>query len=112
MTANTAAIAAAEALALHSLIVPSPNGIARRLLAKTTGGSVTLFALDRGQTLAEHTTPFDALVLVLEASLRLRVGGTPVHATSGTDCAHARGCLMRSKLTGRPACCSAILWTS
>jgi len=74
----------AEALSLSALITPTEQGIASRVLAKTAGGSLTLFAFDAGQGLSEHTSPFDALVLVLEGSLTLTIGGSPVRATPGT----------------------------
>ena len=80
----TQAIPPAEALWLHTLITPTEQGIASRVLAKAAGGNLTLFAFDKGQGLSEHTSPFDALVLVLEGSLTLTVGGTPVHAAPGT----------------------------
>ena len=70
----------AEALALQSLVTSTEQGIASRILAKTSGGNVTLFAFDAGQGLTEHTSPFDALVMVLEGSLTLTIGGTPVRA--------------------------------
>ena len=75
---------AAEALALHDLVTPTAHGIASRILAKTTGGNVTLFSFDEGQGLTEHTSSYDALVIVLEGSLALTVGDTPVAATPGT----------------------------
>ena len=69
---------------LQSLISPTTQGIASRILAKAAGGSATLFALDAGQGLTEHTSPFDALVLVLEGSLTLTVDGAPLQASPGT----------------------------
>ena len=77
-------ISPAEALSLSSLVTPTPDGIASRILAKADGGSVTLFAFDRGQGLSEHSSPFDALVLVLEGALVITIGGSPVRATPGT----------------------------
>jgi quercetin dioxygenase-like cupin family protein len=74
----------AEALPFESLISPTAQGIASRILAKTTGGNFTLFAFDAGQGLTEHTSPFDAFVMVLEGSLTLTIGGAPVCATPGT----------------------------
>jgi len=74
----------AEALRLVDLIAPTERGIASRVLSKTGGGNVTLFAFDAGEGLSEHTAPFDALVLVLEGSLSLTVGGTAVTALPGT----------------------------
>jgi quercetin dioxygenase-like cupin family protein len=72
------------ALPLPSLVTPTEQGIASRVLAKTGGGNVTLFAFDAGQGLTEHTSPFEALVMVLEGALTLTIGGAPVRATPGT----------------------------
>lgn len=77
-------IPAAETLLLQALITPTPGGIASRVLAKAAGGSVTLFAFDSGQGLTEHTTPFDALVMVQEGRIVLTIGGKPVEALPGT----------------------------
>jgi quercetin dioxygenase-like cupin family protein len=85
MTMSTpGTIPAAEALPLDGLITPTPHGIASRVLAKTSGGNVTLFAFDAGEGLSEHTAPFDALVLVLDGSLSLTIGGAGVEAATGT----------------------------
>ena len=73
-----------EALPLASLITPTHQGIASRVLARTAGGNLTLFAFDAGQELSEHTTPYDALVMVLEGSIVLTIGGAEVRATPGT----------------------------
>jgi quercetin dioxygenase-like cupin family protein len=81
---STPLLPPAEALALQTLISPTEHGIASRILAKTSGGNVTLFAFDAGQGLTEHTSPFDAYVMVLEGSLVLTIGGQPVRATPGT----------------------------
>jgi len=84
MAERTSTLPAAEALPLHALLSETPHGIASRVLAKASGGSLTLFAFDAGEGLTEHTTPFDALVLVLEGALTLTIGGTPVLAEPGT----------------------------
>ena len=77
-------IAAGEALSLSALIASTQGGIASRVLSKTPGGRLTLFAFHAGQGLTEHTSPFEALVLVLEGACTLTIGGTPVRATPGT----------------------------
>ena len=69
---------------LAELIAGTAHGIASRVLARTGGGSVTLFAFDAGQGLSEHTAPFDALVLVLSGAMDLTVGGQAVRAEPGT----------------------------
>ena len=81
---TTGTIPAAEALRLADLISPTERGIASRVLAKTGGGNLTLFAFDQGEGLSEHTAPFDALVIVLEGLLSLTIDGKTVAATPGT----------------------------
>jgi quercetin dioxygenase-like cupin family protein len=79
-----AMIPPSETLNLADLITPTAHGIASRVLAKTGGGNVTLFAFDAGEGLSEHTTACDALVIVLEGELTLTIGGTPLSAVPGT----------------------------
>ena len=81
---NGSTLPAGQPLLLHSLISPTAQGIASRILAKAAGGSATLFAFDAGQGLTEHTSPFDALVMVLEGVLTVTVNGASVQAAPGT----------------------------
>ncbi len=73
-----------EAIPLASLITPTPHGIASRVLSRTSGGNLTIFAFAAGQELSEHTAPYDALVLVLEGRMTVTVGGVASTATAGT----------------------------
>jgi quercetin dioxygenase-like cupin family protein len=50
--------------------------VSRTLMDKETG-TVTLFAFDAEQGLSEHTTPFDALVTVLDGTAEITIAGTP-----------------------------------
>ena len=84
MSRDNPTLPPAQALSLSALVTPTERGIASRILAKTEGGNVTLFAFDAGQGLEEHTSPFDALVLVLEGALQLTIGGASVRATPGS----------------------------
>jgi quercetin dioxygenase-like cupin family protein len=70
-----------ELLALDTLVTPTTQGIASRVLARTAAGNITLFAFDAGEELSEHTAPFDALVLTLSGSLILTIGGRDVPTT-------------------------------
>jgi quercetin dioxygenase-like cupin family protein len=81
---TTSTINAAEALPISTLITPTPQGIASRVLSKNSGGSLTLFAFDAGQGLSQHTAPFDAMVFVLDGTLTLTIGGIEVVAAAGT----------------------------
>jgi quercetin dioxygenase-like cupin family protein len=84
MAATPPTIPAAEALPLRDLVKATAHGIASRVLAKTSGGNLTLFSFDAGQELSEHTAPFDALVLVLEGAMQLTIGGQAVTAVPGS----------------------------
>jgi quercetin dioxygenase-like cupin family protein len=75
---------AAEALRFDALLAYADHGIASRVLAKAPGGNATLFAFEKGQGLTEHTSPFDALVFVLEGAMALTIDGKPVHAPASS----------------------------
>jgi quercetin dioxygenase-like cupin family protein len=74
-------LAPAELFALDTLVTPTAQGIASRVLARTAAGNITLFAFDAGEELSEHTAPFDALVLTLSGALVLTIGGDAVRTT-------------------------------
>jgi quercetin dioxygenase-like cupin family protein len=74
----------AAAATSWSLLEPPSGGIASRVLTRTAGGNVTLFAFDAEQELTEHTSPLEALVAVLDGTIDLDIGGERVRATSGT----------------------------
>ncbi len=78
------ALPPAEALPLAGLLGFAEHGIASRVLAKTAGGNLTLFAFAAHEGLTEHTSPCDALVLVQEGAMTLTIGGQPVRAAPGT----------------------------
>src|SRR6185295_12654996 len=67
-----------ELFALDTLVTPTAQGIASRVLARTAAGNITLFTFDAGEELSEHTAPFDALVLTLSGALTLTIGGVNV----------------------------------
>ena len=74
----------AETHSLESLVIPTPNGIASRVLAKLPGGTITVFAFDAGQGLTEHSSPYEAFVQVLSGEFLLTIGGTEVRGTAGS----------------------------
>jgi len=67
---------------LAGLIEYQEGAVVSRRILKNEGGDVTLFAFDAGQGLSEHTTPFDALVIVLDGGVEISIAGSPsaVHA--------------------------------
>lgn len=65
------------------LVQYAEGSIVSRTIVDREQGTVTLFAFDTGQGLSEHTTPFDAFVLVLDGVAELVIGGQTVNATAG-----------------------------
>ena len=56
--------------------------VSRTILNKKTG-TVTLFAFDNGQTLSEHTAPYDALACVIDGEAEIVIAGKPFQLTTG-----------------------------
>ena len=72
-----------EPVELAKLVAYQDGGVVSRTLVKKNGGTVTVFAFDKGQSLSEHTAPFDAIVQVLDGEVELVIGGKKVPAQAG-----------------------------
>jgi quercetin dioxygenase-like cupin family protein len=80
---SAGAIEAARVETLATLLGVQPHGIASRVIGRSAGGNVTLFTIDAGEGLSEHTAPFDALALVVDGLATITVGGTPLEVGPG-----------------------------
>jgi quercetin dioxygenase-like cupin family protein len=60
-----------------------PGSVVSRQIIKTSAGNVTLFAFDQGEGLTEHTSPFDALVCLLDGKAEITISGQPFHLKAG-----------------------------
>ncbi len=60
---------------LADLVEYQDDSIVSRTLVDRETGTVTLFAFDEGQGLSEHTTPFDALVHLLDGEAKITISG-------------------------------------
>ena len=56
--------------------------VSKTLLKKDTG-NITLFSFDAGQGLSEHTSPFDAVVYILDGEAEITIGGKPQNVKTG-----------------------------
>ena len=59
--------------ALNEAIDYAPGAIVSKIIAKNNAGNITLFSFDKGQTLSEHTAPFDAIVQVVEEKAKITI---------------------------------------
>ena len=60
-----------------------PDAIVSRILLDKETGTLTVFAFDRGQALSEHTSPFDALVHILEGRMEISLAGRSMPVQAG-----------------------------
>ncbi len=72
-----------RAFELDQMVDYAEASTVSRIIAKNSAGNVTLFAFDEGQGLSEHSTPFEALVQVIDGEVELTIGGESVVAKSG-----------------------------
>ena len=68
---------------LVSLIEYSNDSIVSKTILDTPVGTITLFAFDKGQKLSEHTSPYNAVVQVLDGSAHLTIGGEEKKVSAG-----------------------------
>jgi quercetin dioxygenase-like cupin family protein len=54
-----------------------PGSIVSRTILNKPSGSVTLFSFDAGESLSEHTAPFDAMVFILDGEALVTIAGQP-----------------------------------
>lgn len=54
----------------------SDNATVSKMVLKKQTGNITLFAFDAGQSLSEHSAPFDAFVQVMEGKGRIIINKT------------------------------------
>jgi quercetin dioxygenase-like cupin family protein len=73
----------AEVVRLMDLVSYQDEALVSRTLVNRPTGTVTLFAFDEGQSLSEHTAPFDALAHLLEGEAEIVVSGKPHPTKAG-----------------------------
>lgn len=56
--------------------------VSKELIGKKAG-TVTLFAFDEGQGLSEHTSPYDAMVYILDGSAEIFIAGKKHDVSTG-----------------------------
>lgn len=64
-----------QPFALGDHVVYALGAVVSKTLLKKDTGNLTLFSFDAGQGLSEHTSPYDAVVLILEGKAQISVGG-------------------------------------
>lgn len=68
---------------LREHISYSPDSIVSKKIIENSAGGITLFAFDKGQRLSEHTSPYDAVIQIIEGEGEIIIGGKSNNLTSG-----------------------------
>ncbi|HLE45159.1 MAG TPA: cupin domain-containing protein [Methylomirabilota bacterium] len=72
-----------RALRLADHVAYHDDAVVSKTLLDKKAGTLTLFAFDAGQHLSEHTSPYDAVVHVLDGQVVLVIGGEEVPTAAG-----------------------------
>lgn len=89
---------------LSEMVDYQKDAVISKTLVEKSVGTVTLFSFDLGQSLSEHTAPFDALVQVLDGEVEIRISGKPFLLKQGevivmpSDQPHALRAVKRFKM--------------
>lgn len=60
------------------------NGsIVSKQILKKPNGNITLFAFDKDESLTEHTSPYEAVVYIVEGEMEITIGGKPYQVGVG-----------------------------
>jgi quercetin dioxygenase-like cupin family protein len=68
---------------LADMVEYAENSIVSKTILDKPTGTLTLFAFDKGQKLSEHTSPFDAVVQIIDGAAQLAIGGEDVNVSAG-----------------------------
>ena len=73
----------AQAARIDGLVEYQTGSIVSRELLKKTTGRVSVFAFEADEGLSEHTSPYDALVQILEGEAEITIAGKPNRVGEG-----------------------------
>lgn len=59
------------------------GSVVSKTIVKKPTGNITLFAFDKGEGLAEHSSPHEALVQLLDGKAEITIGGNPYPLVAG-----------------------------
>ena len=81
------------------------NGsIVSKQILKKPNGNITLFAFDKDESLTEHTSPYEAVVYMVDGEMEIKIGGNPYNVKGGeiivmpADIPHGLKAIVKSKM--------------
>jgi len=73
----------AKVIGLAEFVEYQKGSVVSKELIGKKAGTVTLFAFDEGQGLSEHTSPYDAMVYILDGSAEIFIAGAKHNVATG-----------------------------
>lgn len=80
------------------------SSIVSKQIVKKSNGNITLFAFDKDELLTEHTSPYEAIVYMVDGEIEIKIGGNPYNVKAGEiivmppDIPHGLKAIQRSKM--------------
>jgi len=65
----------ARVFSTKDLVAYQEGAIASRMIINRPAGNITIFSFDKNEGLSEHTSPYDAMVSILEGEYEVIVSG-------------------------------------
>lgn len=59
------------------------GSIVSKQVIKKPNGNITLFAFDKDESLTEHTSPYEAVVYMVDGEMEIKIGGNPYIVKAG-----------------------------
>lgn len=72
-----------KALNFKNLVEYSPSSIVSRSIIDDKVGRITLFAFDKGEKLSPHSTPYDALIQIIEGTGEIVIADNAYQVNEG-----------------------------
>lgn len=73
----------AKIFSAANAIAYADGSVVSKMIVKKPTGNITLFAFDKGEGLAEHSSPHEALVQLLDGRAEIIIGGASHDVTKG-----------------------------
>jgi len=64
-----------KVLDLKNYVKYHEGSVVSKEIIKNEKGNVTLFSFDKGEGLSEHTSPYDAMVYILDGRAEIKISG-------------------------------------
>jgi quercetin dioxygenase-like cupin family protein len=94
-----------KVLRLKDLVNYSDGTVASRMIISRKAGNITLFSFDENEGLSEHTTPYDAMVTILDGECEVWIAGQTHRMKEGetiifpANVAHALSAITKFKMS-------------